>query len=444
MPVFEYKALTEKGSPTKGLIDADTPREAREKLRSKRIHVTEMIKVERGGALVPAGGGGGNATATATSPARAGAPAGAGKLSGRIGKAIRWDAIKLKRGGANLADLAMVTRQLSTLLRAGIPLSDALNALIQQLEDKGMERAFRQIKEDIASGSGTADAFARHPRYFNDLYVNMIRAGEASGNLDEILHRLAEYIHRQAKMRGKVSAALMYPLIMIVLGIAVVTYLMMFVVPKIVASIIERGLPLPLPTEILMGISRFLADWWWALLIAIFALYAAYKVATSSPQGRLTRDTWKLKIPIFGVLFKKQSVARFATTFSTLLKSGIPALECLKILRDVVDNALLAKTLDEVHDRIVEGADIATPLKNSKVFPPVVGYMIAIGEQSGQLEDILEKIAVAYDEEIDVTTQKVTSMIEPVIIVIMATVVGFIVLSVVLPLIQGFDILEGK
>jgi general secretion pathway protein F len=345
-----------------------------------------------------------------------------------------------RRSSGGKGDVPMVTRQLATLLKAGIPLSDALGALIQQIEHRSLERSFRQIKEDIASGSPTGDAFARHPQYFNNLYVNMIKAGEASGNMDEVLKRLSDFLQKQAKMKGKVSAALVYPLAMLVLGGLVVLFLMSFVVPKIVDSIKERGMPLPAPTEILIAISGFVKAWWWAIIIFMFVASAVYGMWVRTPQGRLTRDTWLLKLPIFGLLFKKQSVARFATTFSTLLKSGLPALECLKILRDVVDNALLAKTLDEVHDRIIEGADIATPLKNSGVFPPVVGYMISIGEQSGQLEDILDKVAESYDEEIDVTTQKVTALIEPVIIVFMALVVGFIVLSVVLPLVQGFNV----
>lgn len=413
MPIYEYKALTEKGSPTTGVIDADTPKEAREKLRARKVHVTEMVKLERQTATT--GGGGASAAMPLRIPGR-----------GR------------SRGGAG--DVPMVTRQLATLLKAGIPLSDALGALIQQIEHRSLERAFRQIKEDIQSGSPTGDAFARHPQYFNNLYVNMIKAGEASGNMDEVLRRLSDFLQKQAKMRGKVAAALVYPIAMLILGGLVVGFLMTFVVPKIVDSIKERGMPLPLPTEILIHLSDFVKAWWWAILLFWFLAATLYGMWVRTPDGRLKRDTWMLKLPIFGLLFKKQSVARFATTFSTLLKSGIPALECLKILRDIVDNALLAKTLDEVHDRIIEGADIATPLKNSGVFPPVVGYMISIGEQSGQLEDILDKVAEAYDEEIDVSTQKVTALIEPVIIVFMAVVVGFIVLSVVLPLVQGFNV----
>jgi general secretion pathway protein F len=410
MPVYEYKALTEKGSIQKGVIDADTPKEAREKLRAKKVHVTEMIPLAR---------------------------AKGGEKPGVLGSPVRLPGSGRSRRGAG--DVPMVTRQLATLLKAGIPLSDALNALIAQIESRNLERAFRQIKEDIASGSGTGEAFARHPQFFNDLYVNMIKAGEASGNLDEILKRLADFLQKQSRNRGKVTAALVYPIAMMILGTVVVIFLMTFVVPKIVASIKERGLPMPLPTEILIGASNFVKDYWWGLLLGVAGLAALYQLWRTSPAGRLQHDSYLLKLPIFGQLFKKQSVARFATTFSTLLKSGIPALECLRILRAIVDNALLAKTLDEVADRIVEGADIATPLKNSGVFPPVVGYMIAIGEQSGQLEDILDKISEAYEEEIDVTTQKVTALIEPIIIVFMALVVGFIVLSVVLPLVQGFS-----
>jgi general secretion pathway protein F len=410
MPVFEYKALTEKGSQTRGIIDADTPKEAREKLRARRVHVTEMVPVARSK--------GGPEKGVMGTPIA---------LPGR-----RWGS---RRGAA---DVPMVTRQLATLLRAGIPLSDGLNALTQQIETPQLERAFRQIKEDIAAGSGTGEAFARHPQYFNDLYVNMIKAGEASGNLDEILKRLADFLQKGQRNRGKVTAALVYPIAMMMLGTVVVIFLMTFVVPKIIASLPE-GQALPLPTEILITLSNFFKSWWWAVLLAGVAGLVLFQLWKSSPKGRLQHDTYLLKLPLFGQLFKKQSVARFATTFSTLLKSGIPALECLKVLRAIVDNALLAKTLDEVAERIVEGADIATPLKNSGVFPPVVGYMIAIGEQSGQLEDILDKVSEAYEEEIDVTTQKVTALLEPIIIVIMAVVVGFIVLSVILPLVQGFQ-----
>lgn len=408
MPVYDYEALNEKGLPVRGVIDANTPKEAREKLRGRRVHVTSMTVAKR----------------TKRPPAE--------------GEATPVQLPKL-RGAPGRSDVPMVTRQLATLLKAGIPLSDSLNALIDQIENRHLERTFRQIKEDISSGITTTDAFSRHPDYFNALYINMIKAGEASGNLDVILRRLADFLHQQSKNKGKVAAAMVYPFAMMFLGALVVIFLMKFVVPKIVGAILDRGGELPLPTRMLQGMSEFIQVYWWALILGVVVVLALYQLWVSTAAGRLTRDTYLLKIPIFGPLFKKQAVARFATTFSTLLRSGIPALEALRILREIVDNQLLSNTLEVVHDRIIEGADIATPLKRSGVFPPTVAYMIAVGEQSGQLEDILEKIAEAYDEEVDVTIQKVMALIEPIVILVMAIMVGFIVLAVVLPLVEGFS-----
>jgi general secretion pathway protein F len=408
MPVYDYKALTEKGSETRGVIDADSAKEAREKLRQKRMHVTEMTEAR--------------------------SRQGRQKSTARL----KFEFPKLRRA-PGASDVPMVTRQLATLLRAGIPLTEAVTVLIDQIENRNLERTFRQIKEDIASGVTTTDAFARHPQYFNALYINMVKAGEASGSLDEILKRLADFLQKQSKTKGKVTAALVYPIAMCVIGVLVVIFLMKFVVPKVVGTILDRGIEPPLPTEILMTVSGFVASYWWALILGGVLGLALYQAWVSTPKGRLVRDTYLLKLPIFGILFKKQSVSRFTTTFAILLKSGVPALEALRILREIVDNALMSKTLVDVHDRILEGADIATPLRKSGVFPPVIGYMIAVGEQSGQLEEILEKISEAYDEEIDVTVQKVTALIEPVVIIIMAVVVGFIVLAVVLPLVEGFS-----
>lgn len=414
MPVYDYKALNEKGEIVRGVIDADTPKEARERLRQRKVHVTAMTEAKR-------------------KRREAGAEPG-------VEQKLDLKLPKLRRA-KGVQDIPMVTRQLATLLKAGIPLADALKALIEQIESRDLERAFRQIKEDVATGVPTTEAFARHPQYFNALYVNMLKAGEASGNLDQILQRLADFLHKQSKAKGKVQAALVYPIAMVVLGTMVVIFLMKFVVPNIVDAITERGGDLPVPTQILQGMSHFVQDSWWMLLLGIVGAIALYQAWARTEKGRLIRDTWLLKLPVFGTLFKKQAVARFATTFSTLLRSGVPALEALKILREIVDNALLSQTLVTVHDRILEGADIATPLKRSGVFPPVVAYMIAIGEQSGQLEDILEKISEAYEEEVDVTVQKVMALIEPVVILAMALVVGFIVLAVVLPMVQSFEAL---
>jgi len=333
-------------------------------------------------------------------------------------------------------DLAVFTRQFSTLLKSGIQLADALKALVEQCVDRNMEQVLRAIKEEITAGNNLAEAMAKHPRYFNDLYVNMVRAGEASGHLDVVLVRVADYLQKQASLKGKIISAITYPIIMVVVGLAVVIFLMTFVVPKITRILTDRGQPLPWMTEVLMVISDLTKSYWFLILIALGVGLIGLKAALATEGGRLKWDSMLLRIPIFGSLFAKQAISRFALTFSTLLKSGLPALDSLKIVSLIVNNARLTTVINDIHTRIIEGADIATPIRRSKVFPPMVGYMVSVGEQSGQLEDILDRIAESYEEELDLTIQRLTAMIEPVIIVLLAVVVGFIIAAVLLPLLD--------
>jgi general secretion pathway protein F len=432
MPVFNYKALDQKGDPQTGIIDASTAKEAREKLRGRSLFVTDMQPARSGGktAKLPAKAGekaaGGAAAALEVDDGVADAAAG-----------VAFDLNALFMGKAK-EELVTVTRLMATLLKAGITLIGALSSIIAQVEDPRLATIMRQVRESVQGGVAFADALAMHPALFDPLYVNMVRAGEASGALDQVLKRLADFMQAQKRMKNRVSAALTYPMIMIVMGGGVVAFLLSYVVPKIVSVVTKRGSTLPLPTEILLTIQRAFMSYWWLGLGLMITAWIAYGMVTRTPKGALLRDTWKLKIPIVGDLFRKQSVARFATTFSTLLRSGVQATDCLKILANVVDNKLLGKVIVEVRERIIEGTDIATPIKRSGVFPPVVGDMIAIGEESGQLEELLERIAEAYDEEVEITSQKVTALIEPIIIVCMAAIVGFIVLAVVLPLVKGF------
>ncbi len=311
---------------------------------------------------------------------------------------------------------------------------------MEQATDRDMEKMLRNVKEDITGGSSLAEALARHPRYFNDLYVNMVRAGEASGNLDEVLARIANYIQKQASTRGKVAAAVTYPIVMVTVGTAVVIFLMSYVVPKITTILEQRRQPKPMITEMLITISNFFRDYWVVLLVGFIGALFVIKGIIATERGRLKYDTWLLKLPIFGPLFSKQAISRFAITFSTLLRSGLPALDSLKIVALVVNNARLKQVIQDIHGRIVEGADIATPIKRSKVFPPMIGYMVAVGEQSGQLEEILDRISESYEEEIDLTIQRLTSLIEPVIIIGLAVVVGFIIAAVMLPLLDFSNI----
>ena len=442
MPVFQYTAFDEAGGTKQGIIDATTAREAREKLRGRKLFVTDMTAVRKG-----------KGKSKKKKPTNALAKtSGRGKVSsmGRVedppaeqeeDSAFAGAAASIQRFLVKSArnELVGVTRLLATLLKAGINLIDAITSVIQQINDKHLESVMRQVREDLKGGASFADSLAQHPELVDSLYINMVRAGEASGALDEVLRRLADFLQAQTRMKNRVSAAMTYPMIMMIMGGAVVSFLLAFVVPKIVKVVLKKGNALPLPTKMLITIQDIFLKYWWLGLLIMVVSWVFYTAVTATEKGALARDTYKLNIPILGELFRKQSVARFATTFATLLSSGVQATECLRILSNVVDNKLLGKTLIEVRERILEGTDISTPLKNSKIFPPVVGDMIAIGEESGQLEELLERIAETYDEEVDLTSQKVTSLIEPIIIVAMAVVVGFIVLSIVLPLVQGFN-----
>jgi general secretion pathway protein F len=317
---------------------------------------------------------------------------------------------------------------------------ESLGALIEQSGNRALETVLRDVRERVAQGASFADALAGHPRWFNALYVNMVRAGEASGTLDAILGRIADYIQSQHRLQSRITAALAYPAIMILIGAGVVLFLLTFVVPKIVAVLLEQKKQLPLATEILIFTTDFVVNYWWLLIAAAVAGWVLFRAWVRTERGRLAWDGLMLNLPLLGPLFKKQAVSRFAATFATLLESGLPVIESLNVVKTVVNNKVLENTLDQCRQKITEGADISTPLRQSRVFPPVVSYMVAIGEESGKLEHLLRKIADAYNEEIDITVQKATALMEPLIIVIMAVVVGYIVASIMLPIIQFSDI----
>ena len=410
MPIFEYRALTPTGQPKKGIIDADTARAARDKLRLDHVHVTDMQEVKQT------------------------------KEGRRVGRAIAKPTFSLEKiriqRRVKTRDLATFTRQFATLLKSGIQLADALRALVEQATDRNLEQVLRVVKEEITAGNNLAESLAKHPRYFNDLYVNMVRAGEASGTLDLVLTRIADYLQKQASLKSKVVSAITYPCIMLTVAFAVVIFLMSYVVPQITQVLMERGQALPLPTQILKGASDFVKLFWWMLLLGGIAAFFFARALLATASVRLRFDSFLLRMPLFGSLFSKQAISRFCLTFSTLLKSGLPALDALKIVSLVVNNARLTQVINDIHTRILEGADIATPIKKSKVFPPMVGYMVAVGEQSGQLEDVLDRIAESYEEELDHAIQRITALIEPIIIVLLAVVVGFIIASVLLPLLN--------
>jgi general secretion pathway protein F len=405
MPVYTYKALKEDGGADAGVIDADSPKDARLKLKGRRLHVTDLKTI-------------------------------GGDEPGGVARKRRRFFLRRRP-----EQIAMLTRQMATLLGSGIPMIGALSAMIDQVEYRDLKASLMDVREKVSQGGTLSDAMGGHPVYFGDLYTNMVRAGEAGGNLDKVLFRVADYLHSQNRTRAKVTAALTYPIIMVLIGTAVVGVLLTYVVPKIMEVIQKQGkAALPLPTEILLFLSGFMGRYWWVLLALGIGTAVLYAQARATKAGRLWIDTQKLRIPVMGNLIKKVSISRFAMTFATLLESGLPVLEAMGVVRKVVDNELLAETLDMVRQKIAEGADIATPLKQSKVFPPVVGYMISVGEESGRLEELLKKTAEAYDEEVEVAAQKMTALLEPIMIVFMAVVVGFIVLAILLPILQMSNI----
>ncbi|MGQ0551871.1 MAG: type II secretion system F family protein [Planctomycetota bacterium] len=400
MPVYTYKAFTPAGQLKTGIADADSPREARIKLRRDGLMVTDIEEVEA--------------------------------LANR--KTSRWAQKRMRRRTSR--ELPQITRQLATLLRSGIPLNDALKALVEQIETRALEAVFRDVREKITRGSSFAEAIEQHPGVFPPLYVSMVRAGEAAGNSDVVLERLATFMLKQAKMKNKVLGALMYPMIMLGVGVVVVSVLMTKVVPKLITLVESRGRELPLPTQMLKSGSEFLASYWYLILLVVILANMALGAIRRSPGGRFATDNLLLKLPIFGDLFKKQAISRFAITLSTLLKTGVPVLDALRIVREIVANSVLQKVLDDLHSAILQGADISTPLKRSGIFPPAVGYMIAVGEQTGELDSVLDRLAEAYELEVEIATDRLTAVIEPVLILLMAVVVAFIVLSIVLPMLE--------
>ena len=412
MPIYEYKGFSPTGANKIGIIDADTPRDARARLREQAVLVTELTLSDVSAAASEAD------TKIKKKP-----------LLRRI--------IRLEKRVKGEVALPIYTRQLSTLLRSGIPLAQSLSALIEQVEHKDVEVILRDVREQVVRGKSFGEALALHPKLFDDLFVNMVKAGEASGHLDEVLTRLADYRVKQQRIAGRVKTALIYPAIMLFVGAAVVIFLVNFVVPKLVNIAKSRGTDLPWMTRMLDWSSTFMQEHGVWLLITVFLAWILWRyVALARPAVRLWWDSTKLRLPVVGSVLKKQIVSRFAVTMSTLLRSGVTVLESLSIVRTVLDNRLMENVLEDVRVRILEGADIATPLKKSGVFPPVVGYMVAVGEQTGQLDEMLQRVSEAYEEEIETSTSRALAVLEPMLIVALAFVVGFIVISVMLPILQ--------
>jgi general secretion pathway protein F len=400
VPLYAYKALDNHGKVVGGLVDAESQRGARHKLRLSGIFPTQLNEERQAAARRPS------------------------------------FAISLGRERVPAAELAAVTRQFATLVGAGLPLVEALSALSEQTERERLRRALAQVRQQVLEGRGLAEALAEHPRIFSPLYVNMVQAGEASGALDVVLERLADYTENQAHLLAKVRSALTYPAIMLVLGSAILFFLVSYVVPKVTRIFQETQQQLPALTVVLLWVSDLAARWWWLVVVLLAAAFLGARAYVRTPAGRERFDRLQLRIPYFGRLVQKLAVARFARTLSTLLASGIGLLPALDIVKNIVNNVVLARAIEDARDAIREGQSIAPPLKASGLFPPLVLHMIAVGERSGELETMLARAADAYDGEVENAVTGLTTILEPIMIVFMGAVVLFIMLAILMPIFE--------
>lgn len=403
MPVFEYRGVNEKGKPVKGIIDADSPRAARAKLRKQNIFASDLT-AETG-------------------------PAQTGLLERRFRLRSLFETV-------NVMDVSVVARQLSTLTSAGMPLVAALQATLEQQPKQSLQKALTKVRERVNEGLSLADALREHPRIFPELFVDMVKSGEASGALDIVLVRLADYLEEHARNSAKLKAVLTYPALMLTVAGIIVFLIFTKAIPQLKGIFETMGKALPPLTRTLIAIGDFLSAWWWVLALGAVGAVIAVNRYGKTEKGRRHLDRIKLNFPITGELILKISVARFARTLSTLLASGIPILKALEIVEAVVANRVLADAIEDARGSIQEGASISGPLRASGVFPPILIHMVAIGEQSGQLEDMLGKVATAYDNEVATATMQLTSLLEPVIILLMAGIVVFIALAILQPIFQ--------
>lgn len=426
MPVFAYEAMNAAGKTQKGTIDAATSDDAIRKLREEGLYPTAVREQK--------GGGGGKAAAPVAAKKK--------KRGGSI--AI---------GGLGLKRITLFTRQLSTLQDAGLPLLRSLQILEQQQRPGRLKNILLDVCEDVESGSSLSDSFAKHPKAFDRLYVKMVKAGEIGGVLDVILQRLADFMEKGQRLRRRIKGAMIYPCVVIFIAVAIVTGIMYFVIPKFQEIFNDFNVKLPALTLWLVAASKWIAGtsspdqrvpgvaW---IIASPFVIYFFFKVLRKTGFGRAATDWIVLRIPVVGGLVRKTTVARFTRTLGTLVAAGVPILEAITITKETSGNWVFEKALGQVHDSIREGETFAGPLRKSKVCDPIVVNMIDVGEETGDLDVMLMKIADNYDEEVDVAVASLLSLLEPFMVVILGGIVGLIVLALFLPLVQMIESVSGQ
>jgi general secretion pathway protein F len=397
MAVFEYQAFDGTGKKKKGVIDADSSAEARLKLHQEGLHLT-LLKESHSSSL-------------------------------RSREITIFKKIRIK-------DLTILTRQLTTFLVAGLPLTEALAGVTEQLENQSLKKALVDVRERVKSGSSLSSALGQYPKVFSGLYVNMIAAGENAGALELVLERLADYQEKHLRLTNRIKAAVAYPIFIVAIGILVLSFLFVVVIPRVSAIFTTFQATLPLPTIILIRLGEFFKGYWWLFLLVFLTGIFGIKWYGKTEKGRKIFDRLRLSIPLLGSLNQRIALARFSRTLATLLAGGVPLLHSLDIVKNIVGNRIIAKGVTEAAECVRRGESLASPLSRNRFFPALVVRMIASGEKSGNLEELLYKTADTYDSEIEVTVSTLTALLEPILILLMGLVVGFIVLAILLPILQ--------
>ena len=420
MPKFTYVAMDSRGKETKGTLDVGSQNEAIGRLKEMGYFPTKVVQVD----------------ASKDKGAKAKAPAAKGGKKGGLSTNINIKIPGLS-GRVKPKLLTIFTRQLATLVDAGLPLLRGLRVLEKQERNLTLKEVIGKIGTSIEGGSTFSEGLAQHPKVFNKLYVNMVKAGELGGVLEVVLARLAEFQEKAQKIKGKVVAAMFYPVAVMVVAVAILGILMVFVVPKfeLIFKDMLPGKPLPYFTRVVLGISNVIKDHAIISACVIVALAIAFAIWKRTKSGRFIVDKVKLKMPVLGPVFSKVAISRFARTLGTLVSSGVPILQALTIVKETSGNVVVGEAVSAVHESVKEGETITAPLEASNVFPPMVISMVDVGEQTGALPEMLMKIADNYDEEVDNAVAAMTSLLEPIMIVFLAVIVGSIVIAMFLPLI---------
>ncbi len=435
MPVFQYEAMDAKGKPTKGTLEVANQNEALTRLKEMGFFPTKVVESDKGKDKKDG------------KDAKDGkAPAGKGGAKGKPKGALQFN-IKIPGLGGKVGTktLCNFTRQLATLVDAGLPLLRGLTVLAKQEKDATLKEILGKLALSIEGGSTFSEALAQHPKTFNKLFVNMVKAGELGGVLEVTLTRLAEFAEKAEKIKGKVKAALFYPMAVMTVAVGIVALLMIVVVPKfeeIFRDMLgDEGLPEF--TLLVLNISRFIQHHFLATMGIIAGMFIAFKLFIKTKFGNRLKDRFCLIMPVFGAVVSKVAISRFTRTLGTLVSSGVPILQSLNIVRETSGNVIVADAVQSIHDSVKEGESITAPLESSKIFPPMVVSMVDVGEQTGALPEMLMKVADNYEEEVDNSVSAMTSLLEPIMIVFLAVVVGSIVIAMFLPLIKLMDSLGG-